>query len=307
MNIQRLIMHFRELVRRVNYRGIYLEINPKPFPTCVVAGYTRSGTTYVGELLSSILDAKFVFEPLHSDAVKEVSFFHSRESAGTIEGNPKYLNALRKVFGPKYRGRCRGHRFVYRNDRVVKIVRGMFYLDIISNLYPKAKFCVVIRNPASAIASRMRQGFDVPDQSNCLVDIEDDLTPEQRRVLKTAHSVHEELALSWCLDNKVALKNIGQANFSLAHYEDVILSPYRQTKALLDFIGDEVPERRVRRELSLYRSVAPRDITRLIRGWEGLLGDRELNEIAEIVEVFGLSHLYNVKKGLPKTPSRRQS
>jgi hypothetical protein len=300
VNLQTLIVNWRKLVRKLNYRGMYVEISPKPFPTCIVAGYTRSGTTYIGEILSSVLDAKYVHEPLCPDAVKEVSFFHPRESARAIMEDPKYLNALSQVLGPQYSGRCRGHRFFYRGDRIVKVVRGMFYLHVISDLYPKAKFCVVIRNPASAIASRMRLGFDVPDQSKCVKDIWDDLTPGQRLIWETADSLHERLTLSWCLDNMAAIKNLHRDNFFMLRYEDMILSPHKQLNELLDFLGKEVPEDKLCREISLYCDEAPRDVTRLIKGWEGVLEKSELNEVGNIVDKFDLSFLYDLGTGLPR-------
>jgi hypothetical protein len=154
---QAITLGWRKLARRLNKRGLFFEINPKPFPTLVVAGFTRSGTTYLAGILSSILKARYIDEPLETEFVEEVSFFHSRESAQIIMGNDEYIAALRSVFSPDFQGlKERGHYVLYKGERVVKVVRANFYLNVLSSLFPETRFCVIIRNPLSVIASRIR-------------------------------------------------------------------------------------------------------------------------------------------------------
>lgn len=301
MSINVIRNNWRRVVRQLNSLGLYVEISPKAFPICIVAGYTRSGTTFLGRLLASILDAKYVHEPLNPDLVEEVNFFHHRESAKVIETNPAYQNGLREVLGPRFKGRVsNGHNFIYRGERVIKIVRGLFYLHLLSDLYPETKFCILIRNPASAIASREKKGFDIPDQSKCLPDIESTLTEKQRFIIENVVSKHEKLALTWCLDNMQALKNLERKNFMLVYYENLLLCPHEQVERILDFIGADVHQKRIKKEISRYSNGASREIERLIRGWEGVFGKKELEEITSIVDAFKLSYLYDLESGLPK-------
>lgn len=296
-----IILLYRKVVRKFNRFDIFLEIAPKPFPTLIVAGYTRSGTTFAARILSSILRARYIHEPLAPQAVREISFFHPRESAATILGNAQYVEALKTVFGPGFREHSdRGHRFLYRGDRIVKIVRGNFYLHILSQMLPETGFCVLIRNPASAIASRVRLGWDVPDHSQCLADIQGELTAQQREMLNSAPSIHERLALSWCLDNLAMLRNMSNERFVWVYYEDLLLDPLEQLKRVLQVTGVNVPERRIRKAIDIYRHDSHRQPTQLIRGWEGVLNHVQLDDIARVVEAFGLSFLYDLCTGLPQ-------
>jgi len=297
------ILLWRKIVREFNYKGIFWEINPKPFPILVISGYTRSGTTYLGKILSSILKARYLHEPLNPDIVKEINFFHPREAAKTILNNERYINAIKFVLGPNFR--CnrdaidQGHRIFYK-DRIIKIVRANFYLDVLSKIFPGIKFCIIIRNPASAIASRIKKGWDIPDQSKCLIDILTKLTPEQRVKIKEIESIHEKLALSWCLDNFMALRNLNNKNFKFVFYEHLILDPFKQLKQILEFMGKKVLDKKIIHEIKIYNLDAPKKKEKLIKGWEGIIKEEQLNEVINIVYIFNLSHLYDFYNGLPK-------
>jgi len=297
------ILLWRKFARKFNSKGIFWEMNPKPFPILIISGYTRSGTTYLGKILSSILKARYLNEPLNPTIVKEIAFFHPREAAKIILNNERHIDALKFVFGPNFK--CnndaidQGHGFFYK-DRIIKIIRANFYLDFLSKILSEAKFCIIIRNPASAIASRIKKGWDIPDHSKCLIDILPELTLEQRATIKELESIYEKLALSWCLDNFMALKNLSNKNFKFIFYEHLILDPFIQIKQIIEFMGKKVPDKKIIHEIKIYNLDAPRKTEQLIKGWEGVLKEEQLGEIIKIVDVFSLSHLYDFYKGLPK-------
>lgn len=302
MICRKTVLLWRRIIRKFNNKGIFLEVNPKPLPVLIIAGYTRSGTTYLGNILSSILRARYLHEPLNPDKVKEINFFNPREAEKTILKNERCIKALKYVFGPNFRciggARDQGHR-VYYKDRIIKIVRANFYLDFLSKIFPETKFCIIIRNPSSTIASRIKKGWDIPDHSGCLIDILPELNMRQRFMLGKAKFPYEKLALSWCLDNIMALRNLKNKNFKFVFYEHLILDPFKQLKQIIEFMGKEVPDNRISYEISIYNLEASRKKEKLIKGWEGILNEKKLDEIERIVEIFNLSHLYDFYSGMP--------
>jgi hypothetical protein len=130
-------MKLRVVKREMNKLGLFFETKAISFPTVIIAGYTRSGTTYLGQLLASILKARYIHEPLDAEAIREISFFHPRERKSTILSDQRYSDTLRVVFGPQFKKRDQGDRLFYTGKRIVKIVRGCFYLETLANLFPR--------------------------------------------------------------------------------------------------------------------------------------------------------------------------
>lgn len=296
----KLIVNARKFKRKLNQRSIFLQTNANSFPTLIVAGYTRSGTTYLGRLLASILGARYVHEPLRADVIKEISFFHPRERKDTILSHKRYSDALRVVFGPEFKKRDQGNRLFYKGDRIVKIVRGCFYLETLANLFPKTGIVVLIRNPASAIASRIRKGWEVPDLSECSKDIWDKLSQEQKDAVSSSVNIHERLAVTWCLDNLAMLRNLGKERFIFLFYEVLLLKPFMTIRELLEAFSLSASDRRIKREAALSQLEAPKAPWDAIRGWEGILSKERLSDIDEIVSIFGLTKLYDVGTGMPR-------
>ncbi len=209
--------NIRTRFRYLNRRNIFIELRKEEKPTLILAGYTRSGTTYLANLLSGILKARCVHEPLHPEFSKAVRFFHERESKGVIQGDEKYLVALKSVFHSRYRGNRRdvGPRLFYHGRRIVKLVRANFYLDIISEVLEDVPIIFLIRNPLACVASRSRKEWLVPDHSKNIQDILPLLNQEQKDLINNEKAHHKRLAISWCMDNYMAFKNIGKEGFQV--------------------------------------------------------------------------------------------
>jgi len=312
------ILHrWREVTRRLVQKGIFLEINPKPFPLLIISGFTRSGTTYISRMLSSLLQARYIHEPLNPEVVKEASFFYSRESTSTILTNPSKIQTLKYVFSPSFRchnktkglfkgSRDQGHT-LFCKERIAKVVKGNCILDALSEIFPQTKFLIIIRNPASVISSRLRFNWRVPDNTHCIQDFLVKLSEQKRVVLEELlkqekKSKHEDIAISWCIENFLAINNLKNPNFKLVFYENLLLSPLRQIVEILDFIDRDVPNKIIEREIGLYRLEAPREYTKLIKSWEDVLDNKKLHDIIEIVKIFDLDYLYNLPTGIPSKP-----
>ena len=132
----------RKVARRLNWRGLYIDLGDQSQPVAVVAGYTRSGTTFLGGVLSNILGARPVHEPLNPLASQELAFFNERESRSKVSSLDDYRDALKTVFSKQFKGSSMtntGSSLVYRG-RIVKVVRANHYLDVLSDLLC---FCTV--------------------------------------------------------------------------------------------------------------------------------------------------------------------
>ncbi len=294
--------NIRTRFRYLNRRNIFIELRKEEKPTLILAGYTRSGTTYLANLLSGILKARCIHEPLHPEFSKAVHFFHEREAKSFIQGNEKYINALKSVFQSGYRGTRRdiGSRIVYSGRRLVKLVRANFYLDLISELLPEVPIIFLIRNPLACIASRSGKEWDVPDHSKCISGILPLLNQKQKDLIQNEKAYHKRMAISWCIDNYMALGNLGNKNFRFVYYENIVGS-FSEIASILSFINVVVPEKRISKEIELYQRNAPPKTTFSREDFDKRLGKRETQEIFEVISAFGFEDLYDFNTGAPKT------
>jgi hypothetical protein len=290
---------WRKMVRRLNWRGLFVDLDPADEPVAVLAGYTRSGTTFLGRLLSNIVTARPIHEPLNPSQVPSVSFFNERESRSTVENNPEYQQAIAEVLSPGFSGTRytnTGSRIFYRG-RIVKIVRANHYVDYISSIIPNTPFIVIMRNPYSCISSRIEAGWPVPNHSHSIEDIAPLLSDRQLTACREGGSVAARLATSWCLDNFMLLRNSGNSNFCFVKYENILANPEAELRRLLLHIKRERFVDRIPRELRVESD--EKAGTQYLDKWKKILSADDVRDIAEILEIFHLDGHYDTEAGMP--------
>ncbi|MBN1599810.1 MAG: sulfotransferase [Bacteroidales bacterium] len=292
--------YLKKILSFLNRQNIFIQLKKTDKPTLIIAGYTRSGTTYIANLLSDILRARCIHEPLHPDFSKTVAFFNEREAGSAIKNSPQHLDALKKIFSAEYKGKARdlGTHLIYTGRRVVKLVRANFYLDIISELNPDVPIVYIIRNPLAAINSRFRKGYDIPDHSKAVQDIELFLNQQQKDILANEKEDHKRMAISWCLDNIMALKNYGKPMFHFVFYEEFVDS-FSEVKAIIDKTNLKIKDPKINKEILLYmkdeEKTAIFPASKLVKR----LGEQKTDEILEVLKIFGFGDIYNYTTGKP--------
>ena len=297
--LNHLVRNWRRFIRRLNWAGLFIEAGNERFPIVVIVGYTRSGTTFLGRLLAHILRARPVHEPLKPSAVPVTAFFNERESRALIESSERHLKVLGTVFGPGFRGSKytnTGDGLFYRG-RIIKIVRANHYLDLVSSMLPEVPIIVIVRNPCACIASRLVAGWPVPDHSHSFPGVEPYLNDAQRQAYLGADSKVKQLAVSWCLDNFMLLRNAGNASFCFLHYEDLVAHPFEVCRMLLSHIDRKAYTGNIEREVRLECNETS-GLDYLVK-WKKHLDADQVESIAGILRVFGLDGYYVLESGQP--------
>jgi hypothetical protein len=285
----------RKVFRRLNWLSIFVE--RKKSKPAAVTGFTRSGTTFIADLIAACLGWRMVHEPLNSVIPCSPVSIRNRDSRAHVAGSLKCREEIRNIFNGKFKG-CRatnhGWRFLY-TGRLVKLVRANFYLDVILEEIPELRLVHVLRHPCACVASRLALKWDVPDLSICIEDISDDLTDAQLRFYSGETPEHARMAATWCLDNKMALAAVsGSARAMTVSFEQLVSDPVSMTKLILNHIvpGHSIGVERIERENLLLRPTPGFDPLRVTQGWRDSLSVREKSDIAAVVDEFGLSDLY---------------
>jgi len=189
-----------------------------------------------------------------------------------------------------------GSRITYRG-RLVKIVRANHYVDYIASMIPHTPFIVIMRNPFSCIASRIQAGWPVPDHSHSINDIAPLLSDKQLSTYHEAGSIVSRLAVSWCLDNFMLLRNEQSRNFCFVNYESILAHPEIELKRLLLHIDRGNQVGRISRELMVESD--DYDLTRYLDKWKKSLSVNDVRKIADVLKIYDLDGYYDMETGMP--------
>jgi len=290
---------FRKIIRRLNWIGLFIERGYQPYPIVVLAGYTRSGTTFLGQVLANILGCRSIHEPLNPHKVDEISFFNERESIVPLRAEPRYRDALKSVFSPGFRGNRdtnTGTQVIY-TGRLVKIVRGNHYLDYLTELLPGQKFVFIMRNPFACVASRLRLGWPAPDLSHCIDDMWPLLSTTQKKCYEETESPAGKIAVTWCIDNMMALRNADNALFHFVHYEELMLHPRITLEAILDHTGRDIKPATLLREIR--REEINNNASIQLKSWLKHISDGDKQSISNVLDIFNMNGFYSESTTLP--------
>lgn len=294
---------WRKAIRRLNWYGFFIDTDKSREPVAVIAGYTRSGTTFLGRVLSNIVGARPIHEPLNPKSAPEIAFFKERESRSMIEGNPKYLHALKAILSPDFRGTryTNTGSSLFYSGRIIKLVRANHYLDYVSSIIPNTPMIVIMRSPFACIASRIHLGWPVPDHSHSIKDMIQFLSEEQLKAYKDSDSLVSKLAVSWCLDNFMLLRNVDHPNFMFVCYENILLNPDEEMARILSHIRCDNFASRISFEMVLENGDF--DGSDYLQKWRQTLSPSDLAVIVSILKIFELDGYYDFESGYPRGKS----
>lgn len=227
------------------------DVAGRDIPVTLVAGFPRSGTTWVAEVVAESTRSRLIFEPLSPLAT-------------AVEGDgPEYPylapddvdEALREYLGAVFDGRARGRWIDARpmtrrpRGRVVKFVRANLALGWLAETFPNVTIVFVMRDPWSVVRSWNRLGWD----GRCLIaDLgrQTDLTRRlysspavqgseiARGILESPDraSEIELVALAWAVHNRLALDDLRSMTDPpaiIVRYADLRSDPSREFNRLL--------------------------------------------------------------------------
>lgn len=224
-------------------REIFLDVAKRADDTVLVAGTGRSGTTWVGDVIAAATSSRIIFEPFIWARTGRLLFagrYQLSQWDGRLnysgylhEGDPEIESHTRDVDGI-LTGRVRGFWVnqeskprIYQK-RIIKDIRVNLMLPWLAKTWPGLKVVYVIRNPANVIDSMIERsgegwGFDwTKEEVLCQPELMRDYLYPFQDLIEQAETFVERLALRWCIENYVPLKNIAaMRNVMVVRYEEL--------------------------------------------------------------------------------------
>jgi hypothetical protein len=269
--------------------------------TILVAGWARSGTTWLAEVLSAAVpQSAILFEPLHAERVPEAAAagFPFADIPAVGEGTTAQIDFIERVLSGRvlnwWTCSCNP---VARSIRprvwIVKEIRANYLLEWITGTFGIRRTILIIRHPCATIASRMTQGWT---PKNAETRIKQSAArrrfPHLDETCATINDPLEAMAARWCLMNYVPL-SLRPRPFHVVPYESLAT---RGTQDLLPIFHEWDIDTSVGLEKSLNRASATTKAgvadgirhRQSIEGWRSRLTADQTARILRVVRDFGM-------------------
>jgi hypothetical protein len=268
--------------------------------TIFVAGWARSGTTWLAEVFSTIPKSAILFEPLSTDRVPEAAAagFPVKNVLAPGEGSASQRAFMERVLQGRvinwWTCSCNP---VGRSIRpklwIVKEIGANYLIEWILGTFPIRRAVLIVRHPCATIASKLAQGW-APQDARFKVnsrEARNRFAQFEELCRKFKHPV-EALAVRWCLRNYVPL-SLHPRPFHLIAYESLATHGIRDLVPMFADWRLEIPdsiERRLGRASATTKSDAAHGTIHQqpIDKWKKVLTPDQIDRILRVVREFGM-------------------
>jgi hypothetical protein len=267
--------------------------------TILVAGWARSGTTWLAEVLSAIPKSAILFEPLH-DKVPDAAAagFPPTDILSPGEGSESQKLFMERVL----RGRvlnwwtCSCNplaRSIRPKIWIVKEIQANYLMEWIVGTFPIRRAVLIVRHPCATIASRMAQGWAPKDaQIKVKQGAARRKFPHLDALCRNLTDPFEVMAARWCIMNYVPL-SLRPRPFHVLAYESLATRGATDLLPIFSDWGLDVPDAI---QESLGRASATTKAGSMggathrqsIDGWKRKLSPEQIARILRVVREFGM-------------------
>ena len=301
-------MKFNKYIRKIKIilRGLISSLVFKllyrkgfdPSKTLIICGSTRSGSTWLAELVSSIDGHSQIFEPMHTGYVKEAKKagikknMYLQASDTWLNGKSFFTKVLSgKVINPWTTSQMPWKKLIKTERLVVKFVRANMVIDWLSKHLDILPPAMVIRHPCAIITSQLDKGW-APSKEVLLSNKYFDNFPKIKLACNQFDKREERAALAWCMRYHAPLTLKKPYPFVLVCYENLVRNGEQEIKKLFD--AWQLPlTKNVLEQLSkpsdtvteTSQVVSGKDP---LAGWRNKLTEAEVDNILAVLDVFGM-------------------
>ncbi|MDQ2817023.1 MAG: sulfotransferase [Candidatus Eremiobacteraeota bacterium] len=285
------------------FHQLYLDADRDYRVAWLLAGSGRSGTTWAAEVLNYDQRYRFLVEPFNNGRVPQCSVFTLRQYLRPGDTDERFLSAARAIFTGRIRNDWTDSltRIAVYRARMIKDVRCTLMLGWIRRNFPGMPIVFMLRHPCAVANSRVKLRWTTKLRETFCAQpqlMSDYLAPFDYWLTSSCEAF-EAHVIDWCVENYVPLMQLQTGDAQVVFYERLCMDPAGELKrlcaqigrpfdaAMLDFIGRPSASPRISA-----RHQKPPSGEQLAFGWRPNVTAGDFSRAGEIVESFGLSHVY---------------
>lgn len=264
----------------------------------LIFGSSRSGSTWLAEIVSSVPGHNQIFEPLNTQYVKQA------EKAGVIKDTylkkdtqwargRQFLEQVLsgRLINPWLASQIPVNKAFSTRRLVVKFVRGNLLLSWICENLPVLPPALVIRHPCAIVSSQLNKGW-TPSRTRLLSNSYFDDYPEIREKCSHLRAPEEINALAWCLRFHAPLSIPKPYPYILICYEKMVRNGAQELEKLFDAWKLELTDD-IKRQMN-----KPSDTVTMssqiisgkdpLAGWKTKLSQQQVDNILAVLAIFDM-------------------
>jgi len=303
------------LIKVLRVKFIFMK--HRHFSNIIIFGSGRSGTTWLGEIMSNVVDSKLIDEPLkNSNSYKidkigltgwgqfipeddtewsEVFNYFNRLLSGR-EFNPNHIRNNSKLFTSKI--------------FILKFIRANLLMPWLVNNFNVRTPIYLIRNPYAVVASRLKHAGWGLNKSNQISEgivipnfrYYNEFYYKYKDCFSKITRLEELLTLQWIMENEYVVNHpMNNKKWITISYEELLIYPEKtmeKIKKRLKLKIDPIDEKEFKK-----RSYSDLDngheLNSKILKWKSDLNNYQIELISNILIQSKLSDIYKVDTELP--------
>jgi len=291
---------YRRAVQTVGSR-IYVNPDRDLRKSILVAGTARSGTTWLGDLITSQIPCRILFEPFNPDLVSEYRAFHYFQYMRPDSENDQLHAFAHKVFSGEIRNSWIDgqNERIFSKYRLIKEIRANLLLAWLHNYFPEVPMVFLIRHPCAVVSSRMELGWATDSDIEPFLsqpELVSDYLCNHLDLIRGAKTDEEKHAIIWSVSTLVPLKQFKPGELKIVYYENLCTQPEIELADIFTSIGQSYENARINKISQ--PSQTTKETSAVVTGtdkithWKKKLTPSQIENILRVVDRFGLSYLY---------------
>lgn len=269
-------------------RTAYLD-RPTAKPTVLLASSTRSGSTWVQDLIARSPGYRVMFEPFDPQNVDRLAGWASRQYIGRGDPGSDFAAAAADIVLGRVRGTWvdKFNRSSLPRRRLIKAVRANLCLAWLKQRHPHVRVVLLLRHPFAVARSRLSLGWGA-DLDSLLAqrDLVDHHLADHADTLHNLHSPFARQVAWWVIENLVPLRELHPGDALAIAYEDIKADPAEELRRLADHLGHRLDQ------VDADTLARPSKTTTLNKSGPADISPRELDEAAAVLRRFGLDRIF---------------
>jgi len=304
---------YRRAVQTVGSR-IYVNPDRDLRKSILVAGTARSGTTWLGDLITSQIPCRILFEPFNPDLVSEYRAFHYFQYMRPDSENDQLHAFAHKVFSGEIRNPWidRQNEWILPKYRLIKEIRANLLLKWLHDHFSEVPILFLLRHPCAVVLSRLELGWASDSDIKPFLsqpELVSDYLGDHLALIRSAKTTEEKHAIIWSVSTLVPLKQFKPGELKIVYYENLCTQPEIELPDIFKSIGQHYENPRI--DKINQPSQTAKETSAVVTGkdkvthWKKKLTPSQIENILRVVDRFGLSHIYgDLPMPLNSTPPK---
>lgn len=270
-----------------------------------IMGDGRSGTTWLGDLINYTGRARLLFEPFHPVAEEGMKRFAAVPYVRPGASSPDLEAYVRHVFSGRFLSYwTEDHSSGWWYDGlIVKTTFANLFAGWAASHLPNVPKVLIVRHPCAVAESKT--GLDSmwvvePMKFWNQKDLREDYLQPYEATIRETTDPFLKYVVCWAIEHAVLLPQAVDAGIHVIHYEHLCTDPEAELAALYQHLSLDVDVATDSRVQSIFK--APSKTSRKggdvladqrTTKWMGRVDKQQVHRAVEILETFGLAHVYN--------------